>query len=112
MNDKLKADVSLMFSRSDAMIRQMKMCLAHLRFSLSVLSGRDLYEYKQDLFKDKEDNDDDSGGGDNIEEDAINNDDSKPAAITEENVEQVAEQVQSDLLLEGDDEDLDDLMDD
>lgn len=64
------------------------------------------------MFKDKEDNDDDSGGGDNIEEDAINNDDSKPAAITEENVEQVAEQVQSDLLLEGDDEDLDDLMDD
>mmetsp|Transcript_1767 Transcript_1767/g.2507 ORF Transcript_1767/g.2507 Transcript_1767/m.2507 type:complete len:295 (-) Transcript_1767:53-937(-) len=79
---------------------------------LSVLSGRDLYEYKKDLFKDKEDSDDDSGGGDDIEEDTINNNDSKPAPITEENVEQVAEQVQSDLFLEGDDEDLDDLMDD
>lgn len=65
---------------------------------LGVLSGRDLYEYKKELFVD------DEGAVDNVE------------SIPEENgdaaVEKVAEKVQSDLFLEGDDDDLDDLDDD
>jgi hypothetical protein len=63
---------------------------------LAVLSGRDLYEYKKELFKDDED---DAGGS---EEDATNGED----------VQKVAEKVQSELFLEGDDDDLDDLEDD
>lgn len=65
---------------------------------LSVLSGRALYEYKQDLFKDDEDQDG------IIDIHAV-----RP--IVEE-VEQVAEKVQSDLFLNGDDDDLDDIEDD
>lgn len=61
---------------------------------LGVLSGRALYEYKRDLFKDQEDDGD-----------------AAPAANGEKEVEQVAEKVQSDLFLEGDDDDLDDLSD-
>jgi hypothetical protein len=68
---------------------------------LAILSGRDLYEYKKDLFEVEEDKvvakDDDNGDG-KVEDDI--------------EVEQVAEKVQSDLFLEGDDEDLDDLDDD
>ena len=59
---------------------------------LSVLSGRDLYEYKKDLF-DRTDDDDEEGAN--------------PDAVAE-----VANGLQSDLFLEGDDEDLDDLDDD
>lgn len=69
---------------------------------LAILSGRDLYEYKKDLFtvrdedevKAKEDGN--SGDGDDGGKE----------------VEEVAAKVQSDLFLEGDDEDLDDLEDD
>jgi len=70
---------------------------------LAVLSGRALYEYKKDLFNvdentkeeesEKEDDDDVGENGDNND------------------VEKVAEKVQTDLFLEGDD-DLDDLDDD
>ena len=62
---------------------------------LSVLSGRDLFEYKRDLFKDDDDaNDVDVGL---LSEDV------------EEEILEVAEKVQSDLFLDGDDGDLDDL---
>eukprot|EP00978_Attheya_sp_CCMP212_P021455 scaffold62636_cov52-Attheya_sp.AAC.6 len=65
---------------------------------LSVLSGRALYEYKQDLFKDDED------------QDGIIDITGIPPIVEE--VEQVAEKVQSDLFLDGDDDDLDDIEDD
>lgn len=65
---------------------------------LSVLSGRELYNFKKELF-DKVDDDDD-GGDDNT----------NPAA--DDNVHLVAEKVKSDLFLQGDDDDLDDLSDD
>lgn len=58
---------------------------------LSVLSGKELYQYKKDLFKDQDDDAFENGGT--------------------ANVEAVAEKVQKDLFLEGDD-DLDDLDDD
>ena len=82
---------------------------------LSVLSGRELFDYKKELFDDRDDDDTDSGGEDN---------DTKPpaaapstvaengAADNGRDVEQVAAQVQTELFLEGDDEDLDDLEDD
>ena len=60
---------------------------------LSVLSGRALYEYKQDLFVDKEE-------------------DGEAVDLKSMQVQDVTEQVQSDLFLEGDDDDLDDLDDD
>jgi len=63
---------------------------------LSVLSGRDLFVYKRDLFKDDEEG--------------------EQLVIIRENrdadgAEEVAEKLQSDLFLEGDDDDLDDLDD-
>ena len=82
---------------------------------LSVLSGRELFDYKKELFDDRDDDDADSVGEDN---------DTKPpaaaastvaengAADNGRDVEQVAAQVQTELFLEGDDEDLDDLEDD
>lgn len=69
---------------------------------LSVLSGRALYEYNKRLFKDDDDADD------------FNPLESASAANDKQvdSVDKVAEQVQSDLFLEGDDDDLDDLEDD
>ena len=66
---------------------------------LAILSGRDLFEYKKELFND--DNLKDESG------DILNslND------TTEAAVEEVAAKVQSDLFLDGDDDDLDDLDD-
>lgn len=61
---------------------------------LSVLSGRELYQFKQDLFKDQEE--DDNGG--------------KDEALA--SVEAVAQKVEKDLFLDGDDDSLDDLDDD
>ena len=73
---------------------------------LSVLSGRELYNYKKDLFKDQ-----DGEGGDVV--------DTKNAGEGEEKsskddvgVEAVAEKVDKNLFLDGDDDDLDDLEDD
>lgn len=65
---------------------------------LSILSGRDLFAYKRDLFKDDED-------GEELE--ALRNDDND----NDEALEEVAEKLQSDLFLEGDDDDLDELDD-
>ena len=68
---------------------------------LSVLSGRELFVYKRDLFdgdyEDNQDNDDN-----NVKESSTNNDDGNNAGI-----EEVAEKVKSDLFLDGDDDDLD-----
>ena len=76
---------------------------------LAVLSGRDLYEYKKSLFDagDQEEDVDTSGAEpleEEEEEDTQQNGDAE--------VEQVAAKVESDLFLEGDDDDLDDLEDD
>ena len=71
---------------------------------LSVLSGRDLFSYKKELFEVAEDD-----LPATIEEE---NGDAKPAAADGADVDQVAAKVQSDLFLKGDDDDLDDLDDD
>jgi hypothetical protein len=65
---------------------------------LSVLSGRDLFNYKRDLFKDDE-----------TAEAVIDKED--PGDLVEEQIKEVAEKVQSDLFLDGNDDDLDDLDD-
>ena len=70
---------------------------------LAVLSGRDLYEYKKDLFIVEEKTEE--------KEEAANGESDTTKAETDKAVEQVAEKVQSDLFLEGDDDDLDDLDD-
>jgi hypothetical protein len=74
---------------------------------LAVLTGRALYEYKQELFnvnEDTKEEEDESTEGD------ADNDQNN----TSNDVEKVAEKVQTDLFLEGDDDldDLDDLDDD
>jgi len=79
---------------------------------LSVLSGRDLFEYKRDLFKDGDENDDDNDGG--IKMSASS---SLSGLIPETDgsgamLDAVTEKVQSNLFLDGDDDDLDDLDDD
>ena len=63
---------------------------------LAVLSGKDLYEYKKDLFKDHNET-----GDTNID----------LQGLDDEKVEEVAATVESKLFLAGDDEDLDDLDD-
>lgn len=64
---------------------------------LAVLSGRALYEYKKDLF--------------NIEAEAESKEKSDDNGDKENTIEEVANKVQSDLFLEGDDDSLDDLDD-
>mmetsp|Transcript_9250 Transcript_9250/g.27566 ORF Transcript_9250/g.27566 Transcript_9250/m.27566 type:complete len:282 (-) Transcript_9250:1430-2275(-) len=64
---------------------------------LAVLSGRALYEYKQDLF--------------NIESENGTNENTNQINGKENAVDQVATQVQSDLFLDDDDDSLDDLDD-
>lgn len=68
---------------------------------LSVLSGRELYNYKKALFKDQ-----DGEGGDVIDMRQVDEGEEKKAS---EDVEVVAEKVEKDLFLDGDDDDLDDL---
>ena len=62
---------------------------------LAVLSGRALYEYKKDLF--------------NIEADVVSNEKYDENGDKDESIDEVANKVQSDLFLEGDDDSLDDL---
>jgi hypothetical protein len=71
---------------------------------LAVLSGRDLYDFKADLFNI---GDDYEGQGDNE-----NKNDEKKNDPTDADVKEVAEKVETNLFLEGDDDDLDDLDDD
>lgn len=88
---------------------------------LSILSGRDLYEYKKELFADdddilallKEEMEDEEEKKQQKEEEEV----VRPPLGTKDHnggvdVEAVAEKVQSDLFLEGDDDDLDDIEDD
>ena len=84
---------------------------------LSVLSGRDLYEYKKELFADRDDDDGDVGDDDDNSREEEN---SKPLATVLEQqnkeggleVDKVAAELQTELFLEGDDDDLEDLDDD
>jgi len=70
---------------------------------LAVLSGRALYEYKKDLFKDPTSNEVDNDGDEN--ENKIFSSDIR--------VEEVVSKVRTDLFLEGEDDDsLDDMIDD
>ena len=103
---------------------------------LAVLSGRELYEYRKEMFDVKDDDvddqnddndDDDDDDGDNYENnnskdgetknknDIMNGEKEDCTAhknnVEVKEVEEVAAKVQSDLFLEGDDEDLDDLDD-
>ena len=85
---------------------------------LAVLTGRDLYEYKADLFRDRDDDDNDSGSDDEGKSAVAAAPAAPKANGVEDNkengndVEEAAAQVQSDLFLEGDDDELDDLEDD
>ncbi|KAL7554443.1 hypothetical protein ACHAWF_017886 [Thalassiosira exigua] len=74
---------------------------------LSVLSGRELYNYKKDLFRDQDG--DVEGDGENRSD---NNENGEEKSTKETAVASMAEKVEKDLFLEGDDEDLDDLDDD
>merc|ERR1719273_2257804 len=66
---------------------------------LAVLSGKELYSFNQDLFVEKDD--------DEIEEESTNKDDSNGDGMND-----VAKKVESDLFLDGDDDDsLDDIED-
>ncbi|KAL3766219.1 hypothetical protein ACHAW5_002565 [Stephanodiscus triporus] len=84
---------------------------------LSVLSGRELYNYKRELFRDQEGdaadlvtNDAVRGeGGGGEEKSSMDGIDGAPASV---GVDAVAERVEKDLFLDGDDVDLDDLDDD
>lgn len=71
-----------------------------------MLSGRDLFEYKRDLFQDDEDADD----ADELRRGVTDED--GPSDLINEEIKEVAEKVQSDLFLDGDDDELDDLEDD
>ena len=69
-----------------------------------MLSGRDLFEYKRDLFKDDEDADDTPATTESTNS-------ASPSELIDEDVKNVASKVQSDLFLDGEDDDLDDLDD-
>lgn len=69
---------------------------------LSVLTGRDLYEYKKELFSKADDEDDDILAAADAAE--------KPAATATE-VASVTNKIAEELFLQGDDDDLDDLDD-
>ena len=79
---------------------------------LSILSGRDLYEYKKELFVDRDDNDNDSGDEDGAKPVATAANGNAATNDAAMDVGKVAAQVQTELFLEGDDDDLDDLEDD
>ena len=69
---------------------------------LSVLSGRELYNYKKDLFKDQEGENND---GNVVDVNKVGGEEKSSKEI----VDVVAEKVDKDLFLGGDDDDLDDL---
>lgn len=77
---------------------------------LSILSGRELFAYKQDLFKDDENEDENE---DAIQKEASleDNGESKLVDEDDEAIEKIAEKVESDLFLDGDDDELEDLDD-
>ncbi|KAL3764697.1 hypothetical protein ACHAWU_001527 [Discostella pseudostelligera] len=74
---------------------------------LSVLSGRELYNYKKELFKDQEGDSMEVGGDGETPANEVNGSSSAGGVV-----EAVIEKVEKDLFLDGDDDDLDDLDDD
>lgn len=74
---------------------------------LAVLSGRDLFQYKQELFNVE----DDTAAGEDGDKKMEAVEETKEEEAESADVEEVAAKVQSDLFLEGDDDDLDDLDD-
>jgi hypothetical protein len=79
---------------------------------LSVLSGRDLYEFKRDVFKDMDDDAEDGASVDDI--DVVSGAAAAPASGTNGSLtdEGLAAKIQKDLFLDEGDVDLDDIMDD
>ena len=71
---------------------------------LSVLSGRELYNYRKDLFKDQDEDDYDNGDNEIMAEDGV-------TKVAVSGVDAIVEKAGKDLLLEGGDDDLDDLDD-
>ena len=80
---------------------------------LSVLSGCDLFGYKKDLFKDCDDYEDD-GLSDNEDANTKQTLQLLPAISKNTNghVQDITKQINSELFLQGNDEDLDNLEDD
>lgn len=74
---------------------------------LSVLSGRELYNYKKELFNDQEGESMEVGDGSETNPTEANGSSSAGGVV-----EAVIEKVEKDLFLDGDDDDLDDLDDD
>lgn len=74
---------------------------------LSVLSGRELFNYKKELFDGNFDEDENNNKGD--AENNNNNNNGEVSLVDEEDnkIQEVAEKVKSDLFLDGDDDDLD-----
>lgn len=70
---------------------------------LSILSGRDLFEYDRDLFKD----DGGSSGAENVDVDGVVDGDEKKTY----DIEKISGNIESNLFLDCDDDDLDDLDD-
>ena len=80
---------------------------------LAVLTGRDLYSFKQDLF-DKVEEEDKDGNAISIPASiAATSDTGSSSKVRADNsVDQIAHAVESELFLEGDDDDFDDIVDD
>jgi hypothetical protein len=82
---------------------------------LAILSGRALYEYKRELFRDRDDDEADGiDGSPAVAAPATATATATANGSTDKEVnvvEEVAAQVQSDLFLDGDDDDLDDMED-
>ncbi|GKY92207.1 hypothetical protein MPSEU_000191900 [Mayamaea pseudoterrestris] len=78
---------------------------------LSVLSGRDLYEYKRDLF-DKVEDDDQDNDIDYTRSDADATTFVPPPRANGGAINELADNVKTDLFLDGNDDDLDDIEDD
>lgn len=74
---------------------------------LSVLSGRELFNYRKELFDGNFDEDENNDKGD--AENNNNNNNGEVSLVDEEDnkIQEVAEKVKSDLFLDGDDDDLD-----
>lgn len=82
---------------------------------LSVLSGRDLYEYKKDLFSKVDEDENMADPEDDPDENDVNGGgpiSKQSSTVSNGDVEKFADKVQSELFLQGDDEDLDDIEDD
>jgi DRG Family Regulatory Proteins, Tma46 len=81
---------------------------------LSVLSGRDLYEYKKELFTkiDEEDGKDDIAMVLPTRQQRSDADDEENEEMMTSDLNDVASKIQSDLFLNDGDDDLDDILDD